>query len=84
MWPRLARVCREFRPDIVHTHSYILRYAAPVARPAAIVHTVHNLADKEVDVIRPWVNRRAFRRGVVPVAVGNEMARSFRECTDSR
>ena len=28
MWPRLIRVLREFRPDVVHTHSYILRYTA--------------------------------------------------------
>jgi glycosyltransferase involved in cell wall biosynthesis len=78
MWPRLARVCREFRPDIIHTHSYVLRYAAPVARPAAIVHTVHNLADKEVDAFGRWVNRWAFRRRAAPVAVGAEIARSFR------
>ncbi len=78
MWPRLARVCREFRPDIIHTHSYVLRYAAPVARLAAIVHTVHNLAEKEVDAFGRWVNRWAFRRGAAPVAVGSEIARSFR------
>jgi glycosyltransferase involved in cell wall biosynthesis len=78
MWPRLARVCREFRPDIVHTHSYVLRYAAPVARPAAIVHTVHNLAEKEVDRFGRWLHRRAFRRGVAPVAVGKRIAVSFR------
>ena len=78
MWPRLARVCREFRPDIVHTHSYILRYAAPVARPAAIVHTVHNLAEKEVDAFGRWVNRFAFRRGAAPVAAGKQIALSFR------
>ena len=78
MWPRLARVLREFRPDIVHTHSYVLRYAAPVARPAAVVHTVHNLAEREVDAFGRWVNRLAFRRGAAPVAVGKEIARSFR------
>jgi glycosyltransferase involved in cell wall biosynthesis len=78
MWPRLARVVREFRPDIVHTHSYVLRYAAPVARPAAIVHTVHNLAEREVDGFGRWVNRWAFRRGAAPVAAGKEIARSFR------
>src|SRR5438045_3197984 len=29
MVPRLAAVMRRFRPDIVHTHSYVLRYAWP-------------------------------------------------------
>lgn len=78
MWPRLARAVREFRPDVIHTHSYVLRYAAPVAGRASIVHTVHNLADKEVDAFGRWVNRFAFRRGAAPVAVGKEIARSFR------
>ena len=44
MWPRLARAVREFRPDILHTHSYVLRYAAPVARPAAIVRPPCSIA----------------------------------------
>jgi glycosyltransferase involved in cell wall biosynthesis len=77
MWPRLARVCQEFAPDVVHTHSYVLRYVLPVARPAAMVHTVHNLAGKDPDRPTGAINRLAFRRGVVPVAVSREVADSF-------
>src|SRR5207247_294749 len=44
VYPRLRRVMRSFRPAIVHTHSYVLRYAWPVST-APVVHTVHNLAD---------------------------------------
>ena len=75
MWPRLARVFREFRPDVIHTHSYLLRYAFPV-RTSAMVHTIHNLAREEPG---RWVNRLAFRRGVVPVAVSQRVADSFFE-----
>ncbi len=78
MWPRLARVLREFRPDVVHTHSYLLRYALPVRR-GAIIHTVHNLAARESDGLGRFINRVAFRRGVLPVAVSKQVARSFRE-----
>ncbi len=77
IWARLARVLREFAPDVVHTHSYTLRYALPVARPAAMIHTVHNLAGKDPDRLTGAINRLAFRRGVLPVAVSAEVARSF-------
>jgi glycosyltransferase involved in cell wall biosynthesis len=82
MYPRLARVFREFRPGIVHTHSYVLRYTLPAGlagRVGTMVHTVHNLARREVGVFGRVIHRAAFRRGVIPVAVGGEVARSFRK-----
>jgi len=81
MWSRLVRVFREFRPHLLHTHSYVLRYAWPAARLAgrpSLVHTVHNQAEKDADALGRWINRRAFRAGAVPVAISAEIARSFR------
>ena len=81
MWPRLAAVMRRFRPDIVHTHSYVMRYAWPSrawAGHGRIVHSVHNLADREVDRLGRAIHRLAFRAGAVPVAISSEVARSFR------
>jgi len=43
----------------------------------AMVHTVHNLAEREVDRPGIWLHRLAFRRGVVPVAIGQEVAASI-------
>ena len=74
---RLSRVMREFRPNIVHTHSYVLRYAWPVTR-AAIVHTIHNVAAREVDRFGRMLHRIAMRRGARSVAISREVARSFR------
>jgi glycosyltransferase involved in cell wall biosynthesis len=79
MFPRLFAFIGEFRPAIVHTHSYVLRYVLPVARGARIVHTVHNLAHKEVDAAGRALHRLAFRSGVKPVAVSGEVARSFHQ-----
>lgn len=76
VYTRLRRVLREFRPDIIHTHSYVMRYTLPVARCAA-VHTVHNLASREVEGLGRMVHRAGYRTGVVPVAVAEEVARSF-------
>ncbi len=79
MYPRLMKAFREFRPHVIHTHSYVLRYTLPaslgVASPA-MVHTVHNLAGKEVETLGRWVHRIGFRLGVRPVAVAAEVARS--------
>jgi len=78
---QVIRAMRRFRPQVVHTHTYALRYAFPYMlfrRIPAMVHTVHNLAEREIEWYGRWVNRLAFRRGVVPVAIASEVADSIR------
>ncbi len=79
---RVGRAIRRFRPQVVHTHTYALSYAFPFAmrrRAPAVVHTVHNLAEKEVDNwIGRLVRRISFGRGVLPVAIASEVAGSIR------
>ncbi|WP_279165375.1 glycosyltransferase [Thermus scotoductus] len=80
MYWRLGVVFREFQPDVVHTHLYVLRYLLPFVltrRARAWVHTVHNVAEKEVDRMGKGVHRMAFRLGVVPVAIAEGVARSL-------
>jgi glycosyltransferase involved in cell wall biosynthesis len=82
MVARLFRVMRAFRPAVVHTHSYVLRYSLPAglaARTSAMVHTVHNLAPKEVDLAGRLIHRMAFGRRVAAVAVGEQVRHSLRE-----
>ena len=80
MYPRLARTIRKFRPHILHTHNYVLRYAYPVAcwtRVPVVVHTIHNVADREVDRVGVALQRFAFRRGVAAVTIADEVSASF-------
>ena len=82
MFWRLGKVLREFRPDVVHTHRYVLRYLLPwiAVRLGRIwVHTVHNVAEKEVDLIGRWIHSIAFRLGVVPVAIAEEVKYSLKK-----
>jgi glycosyltransferase involved in cell wall biosynthesis len=82
MIPRLRRVIREFEPAVLHTHSYVLRYslfAGVAAGEAAMVHTVHNLAEKETDFTGRLLHRLVFGRSVSAVAVGEEVGQSYRE-----
>jgi glycosyltransferase involved in cell wall biosynthesis len=76
MWGRLAQVARRFRPHVLHTHSYAMRYVPP-AHYRKVVHTVHNLAEREVDGIGRAIHRLAFRAGAAPVAISDAVARSF-------
>lgn len=80
MYSRLHPVLRDCRPDIVHTHLHVLRYALPfllLLKQASLLHTVHNLAEREIEPRARWIQRYAFNHGVVPVAVANEVAVSL-------
>jgi glycosyltransferase involved in cell wall biosynthesis len=79
MWPRLRRVIRDFHPHVIHTHSYVLRYAWPASwfGKAAIVHTVHNVALREVDTVGRAIHRLVFASGGQAVAISPAIAKSF-------
>ena len=75
------RTLREFRPEVVHTHQYVLPYLLPASlyhRVRARVHTVNNGWEYEASHVNRWVHHLAFRTGVVPVAVGEEVANVLR------
>ncbi|MGA2147620.1 MAG: glycosyltransferase [Bryobacteraceae bacterium] len=86
MYGRLGRVLREFQPHLIHTHNYVLRYVYPLvavrvknaARFPRVVHTIHNLAEREVDGIGIRLQRFAFRHGVQAVTIAAEVSASFR------
>jgi glycosyltransferase involved in cell wall biosynthesis len=79
VYRRLDRVLKEYEPDVIHTHLQVLRYALPsmlLLKHASLLHTVHNLAEREVE---PWarlLHRYAFTHGVTPIAVAEEVATS--------
>ncbi len=77
----IHRVFRNFRPDIVHTHTITLRYTLPSAvlcRTRARLHTIHNTADREAGRWG-WIRKIAFRLGFVPVAIADEVQRGVSE-----
>ncbi len=80
IFARLLQAVRAFRPHVLHTHNYVLRYAWPVARLARVpvVHTIHNLAEHEVDLTGRLLQSLAFRRGVAAVTIADEVSASFR------
>jgi len=79
VYSRLDGVLKEFDPDVIHTHLHVLRYALPsmlLMKCAAMVHTVHNLAEREIEPRARPIQRYALTHGVKPVAVAKEVAAS--------
>jgi len=81
---RIHETLKRREPDVVHTHLRCLRYALPalVASRGSLtaVHTVHNLAQREVIRGDQLLYRFAFRRlGVTPVAIADAVHKSIQE-----
>jgi glycosyltransferase involved in cell wall biosynthesis len=83
---QLNALFRQYRPAVVHTHIIGLNYAYPLMlryRTPARVHTVHNLAHREMGVrVGAWVRMLAFRYrlgGVVPVAVADKVRATIQQ-----
>lgn len=70
---KLRKVFKEEKPDVIHTHLYVMQYAIPAAILAGVkrrVHTVHNVADKEARKTARKLNRLFYKLcKVTPVAL---------------
>lgn len=79
---RIKKVLLEFAPDVIHTHRYALQYLMPAVKlskfKGKIVHTVHNVAEKEVPKRLQFFQKRWFKKGkVIPVAISDEVKKSI-------
>ncbi len=77
----LKKVIREFRPDVIHTHLYVVPYVL-LAAPRKIkkYHTVHNMADKEAEGLLRIFMRVAYKMGnFVPVTISPYCRKSFED-----
>lgn len=84
IYSRVHRALRRAAPDVLHSHVHVLRYVLPYIgyshlfrkRPR-MLHTVHSLAEFEVEPRARWIQKVSFRDGVIPVAVAREVAQSL-------
>lgn len=81
MITKLALVFKDIKPDVVHTHRYVMQYTIPAAIFAGIkrrVHTVHNIAEKENSRIARIVNHFFYKfNRVTPVALSKIIKKSI-------
>ena len=81
MYSRVHHVMSQVQPAITHTHVHVLRYVLPellLGRGGIAIHTVHNLAEWEVEFRAQWLQKIAFKAGVKPISVAHEVARSLK------
>jgi glycosyltransferase involved in cell wall biosynthesis len=80
MFFRIDKIIKSFKPHIVHTHQYVLRYVLPsllLHKVPVKVHTVHNIAEKEVDKVGKLVHKIAFSFGVIPISISRLVSESL-------
>lgn len=71
---RLRRLIRQERPQVIHTHLFVLKYAALAFPGVPILHTVHNQAEQEAVPLDQKIWRFLFRRGkALPVALSPQV-----------
>ena len=81
MVSKLAKIMKAEKPDVVHTHLDVIKYAVAAARLAGIkkcIHTVHNVADKEAEGrVQKIINTTYFKLGwSTPVALSPEVQKT--------
>ena len=82
MVPKLIRIMKREKPDVIHTHLDVIKYAVLAAKLSGIrrcVHTVHNVAHEEAEGrLQKIINTVYFRLGwSVPVALSPEVRRTI-------
>ena len=80
---RLYKLFKKEKPDVIHTHRYIMPYVIPAAIFANVpvrVHTIHNIADKEVGKFQRRINKLFYKYcKVIPVSVSPLVKKSVIE-----
>lgn len=82
MVPKLKKIMQREKPDVVHTHLDVIKYAVAAARLCGIhrcIHTVHNVAHEEAEGrIQKLINTIYFKLGwSVPVALSPEVRKTI-------
>lgn len=82
MVPKLMKIMKQEKPNVVHTHLDVVKYAVLAAQLAGIkkcVHTIHSLAHKDAEgTLQKIVNTFYFHRGwSIPVALSPEIQQTI-------
>ncbi|WP_337844906.1 glycosyltransferase [Thermus sp.] len=79
---QLFRLILDYRPHVIHTHLYTLGYALLPTLLGNIpvrVHTIHTIAQREVNALGKRVHGLAFGKlGVVPVSISLAVAETVK------
>lgn len=82
MVPKLMKIMRQEKPNVVHTHLDVIKYAVAAAKLCGIkrcIHTVHNVAHEEAEGrLQKIINTIYFKLGwSVPVALSPKVRKTI-------
>ena len=73
-------VLKKFKPQVIHTHRYVIRYTlipSLLCRIPVRIHTIHNIAEKEVDFPGRIIHFLAFKMfNYKPVGISQYITKS--------
>lgn len=78
---KINKVVREFKPDIIHTHMYCLKYTFLSIifnnnYNTKFFHTIHSEPEKNAKGLEKFINKIAFKYfNVTPIALTNDLAK---------
>lgn len=80
---KIDKVIKEFKPVVIHTHLYTVRYVlftSILNKIPVRVHTVHSISSKELDKAGFVIQKLAYRYfNFVPVAISSIVKKSVME-----
>lgn len=79
---KMRKIIKAYKPDIINTHIYVLPYVfmAALRLNINLVHTVHNVAQKEQTNVGKRINKILFRMfNVLPIALSKEVQKTIHE-----
>lgn len=79
---KMRKIIKAYKPDIINTHRYVLPYVfmAALRLNINLVHTVHNVAQKEQTNVGKRINKILFRMfNVLPIALSKEVQKTIHE-----
>ncbi len=83
---KMTKLFRLVKPDVIHTHRYVMRYTTPAAILSGVkcrIHTVHNIANKEVTKSAQKLNKFFYKYcNVTPVAISEIVAKTINDVYD--
>jgi glycosyltransferase involved in cell wall biosynthesis len=82
IYPKINKILKEVKPDVIHTHLNVLQYMFPFyfTQKYKKVHTIHSVADKEAYGILKYVHKFSFKYlNVIPVSISKYITNSMRE-----
>ncbi|WP_352405039.1 glycosyltransferase [Sporanaerobacter acetigenes] len=85
---KLVILLRKFKPNVIHTHRYSLRYIVPSLKMSGlkdvkIIHTLHSIAPMEVPKNLQKLQNKWFKsKMVIPVAISNGVKESMFDIYD--